>query len=829
MTQQNKNAGFIPIHLIIFLAGFTFLIYEVSWNRMLSLLLGATVMASTLVLMAFMAGFGAGAYYWGKKASVTGKTGRLLAFLLGGAGLAGLLNYYIISLFLPGLYATYSVPDSLVFTIALLFLSAAAFLMGGVIPLVSKIVIRNREHFSSSLGRIYAFETLGSTLGGLSAGFLLLGTLGQKNTVFLAVAINLLLAAWLLLSKLYNNTENYSVSEDLPQKNEVTSSEADRRTAVIATLASGFFVLGLQVVWIRFFRIYLTNTSYTFALITSLVIFGLFAGSWLYKRRGDKIQNPAKTLIRVLLWMVLLGLSGAFILVKLPELVMFPLGRLNEIPAVRILLIPAIASLLVVLPPSLLSGFGFPLACRVYSPDSRKVSRNVGIILMYNTVGSVLGPFLSAFILIPLLGVVKAILLLSALLLSALVVMRRRDESKQTRNMIAAGFLGLLAVIFLLGEIKILPPSFKKTDREILYYKETVEGTLVVAQEKNPGTFIRVSYVNNSAVIGSTYDAVKAVKMIGHLPFFAGLECKNVLVVGFGMGVTTSAIAGHPEVEHIDCVEIVPGLKEAAPFYKELNNDVINDPRLNLMAGDGRHFLQKTSKMYDLISCDPTHPVLGSGNLYTKEYFELCKVHLNDGGMVSQYLPLHKLRTEDFLGLIKTFQSVFPYATVWLGQYHAILLGSKQPMKIDFNAWSERIKNMPEEKYFYFDPYHLAVCVMMDDQTIKKFPQDIRINTDDRSYTEFFSLDCFDPENLPDNLAYMNDHRCLLYNTFYDVADQQLMEHYLSGNKYLTESLYDMLRGDRKNALEKLREAVRVNPEDAEYPFLLRFYYHVAE
>ena len=697
MTQQNKNAGFTPIHLIIFLAGFTFLIYEVSWNRMLALLLGATVMASTLVLMAFMAGFGAGAYYWGKRASMTGKTGRLLAFLLGGTGVAGLLNYFIISLFLPRLYTAYAVPDSVIFAIALLFLSGAAFLMGGVIPLVSKIVIRSRVHFSSNLGRIYAFETLGSTLGGLSAGFLLLGTIGQKSTVFLAVAINLLLAAWLLLGKLYDHTENNSASEDLPRKNEVISSEADRRTAIIATLASGFFVLGLQVVWIRFFRIYLTNTSYTFALITSLVIFGLFAGSWIYKRKGDSIRNPAKTLRRVLLWMVLLGLAGAFILVKLPELVMFPLGRLNEIPAVRILLIPAIASLLVVLPPSLLSGFGFPLACRVYSPDSRMVSKNVGTILMYNTVGSVLGPFLSAFVFIPLLGVVKAILITTVLLLLALVIIIRKNENKQKRNIALVGILGLLAVIFFMGEIKILPPSFKKLDRDILYYKETVEGTLVVAQEKKPGTFIRVSYVNNSAVIGSTYDAVKAVKMIGHLPFFAGLECKNVLVVGFGMGVTTSAIAEHPEVEHIDCVEIVPGLKEAAPFYKELNNDIINDPRLNLMAGDGRHFLQKTSKTYDLISCDPTHPVLGSGNLYTKEYFELCKAHLNNGGMISQYLPLHKLRLNDFLGLIKTFQSVFPYATVWLGQYHAILLGSGQPLKIGFEDWSDRIKKMPEE------------------------------------------------------------------------------------------------------------------------------------
>jgi len=796
---------------------------------MLSLLLGATVIASTLVLMAFMAGFGAGAFYWGKRASVTGKTGRLLAFLLGGTGLAGLLNYSIISSFLPGLYAAYDVPDGLVFTISLLLLAGSAFLMGGVIPLVSKIVIHSKEHFSSDLGRIYAFETLGSTLGGLSAGFLLLGTLGQRNTVFLAVAINILLAVWLLISKRYNTDKKESAANDTPVPEEALSSRTDRQTAIIATLASGFFVLGLQVVWIRFFRIYLTNTSYTFALITSQVILGLFAGSWIYKRRGDTIKNPVKTLIRVLLWMVLLGLAGAFILVKLPELVMFPLGRLNEIPAVRILLIPAIASLLVVLPPSLLSGFGFPLACRVFSPDSRKVSKNVGLILMYNTIGSVLGPFLSAFVLIPLLGVVKAILILSVLLLLALVIIAGKEESKRKRNVFTAGLLGLLVVTFLLGEIKILPPSFKKLDREILYYKETVEGTLVVAQEKNPGTFIRVSYVNNSAVIGSTYDAVKAVKMIGHLPFFAGLECKNVLVVGFGMGVTTSAISEHPEVEHIDCVEIVPGLKEAAPFYKELNNDVINDPRLNLMSGDGRHFLQKTSKTYDLISCDPTHPVLGSGNLYTKEYFELCKAHLNGGGMVSQYLPLHKLRLNDLLGLIKTFQSVFPYATVWLGQYHAILLGSRQPLKIDFEAWSERIGNMPEEKYFYFDPYHLAACVMMDDQTIKNFPQDIKINTDDHSYTEFFSLDCFDPENLPDNLAYMNDHRCLVYNTFYNVKDQELMEHYLEGNKYLTESLYYMLQGNRKQALNKLREAVRVNPEDAEYPFLLRFYYNVEE
>jgi len=804
---------------------------------MLSLLLGATVMASTLVLMAFMAGFGAGAYYWGKRASVTEHTSRLLAFLIGGTGIISLLNYFIIHSFLPNLYGvfpatglSFSFSDGLVFALALLILSGSAFLMGGVIPLVSKIVIRNSDLFSSNLGRIYAFETLGSTLGGLSAGFLLLGNLGQRNTVFLAVTINIALALWLLVSKRFNIAKNKGATETVPEAGEIFSSKANRRIAIAATFISGFFILGLQVIWIRFFKIYLTNTSYTFALITSLVIFGLFMGSWIYKRKGDTIKNQAKVLFKALMWMALLGLVGVIILVKLPELVMFPLGHLNEIPAVRILLIPAIASLLVVLPPSIVSGFSFPLACRVYSPESKGVSKNVGLILMYNTIGSVLGPFLAAFVFIPLLGVVKAILISVTLLLLALVVIVRMEGGgKRKRKALEIALGSLLVVIFITGEIKILPPSFKKLDREILFYKETVEGTLVVAQEKNPGAFIRVSYVNNSAVIGSTYDAVKAVKMIGHLPFFAGLEGKDILVVGFGMGVTTSAIATHSEVKHIDCVEIVPGLREAAPFYKELNNDVIKDPRLNLMAGDGRHFLQKTAKTYDLISCDPTHPVLGSGNLYTKEYFELCKKHLNDGGMVSQYLPLHKLRLKDFLGLIKTFQTVFPYATVWLGQYHAILLGSTNPLKINFREWSSKVEELSPENYFYIDPYHFAVCVMMDDKTIKDFSPEIKINRDNLSYTEFFSMDCFNSENLPDNLAYMAASRCNINNVFYNIDNPQLTDRYLAGNEYLVKSLYYQLKGNRKKSLNELKEAAKVNPEDGEYPFLIKFNFNGAD
>ncbi len=818
MTKLRSTSGFFFIHLIIFFAGFSFLIYEVSWNRMLSLLLGATVSASTLVLMAFMAGFGTGAYYWGKFATSFRKTGHLLAFLLLGVGVLSLLNYFIIISFLPGLYEAFSkmellfsFSDGLVFSLALMLLFFPAFLMGGIIPVVSKIIIQTNNHFSSDLGRIYAIETLGSTLGGLAAGFILLGSIGQRYTVFLAVSINILLAALILMNKKFavfshpNKKEEQSVAENLeiPLINH-------KKAALAATFMSGLFILGLQVVWIRVFKIYLTNTSYTFALITSLVIFGLFVGSWIYKKRGDRFKRHFKILILAMILMGVFTLIGMIILIWLPEWLMFPLGSMSEIPLVRLIVIPAIASLLIVLPPSIISGFSFPLACRIYSEDTRQISKNVGIVLMFNTLGSVLGPLFAAFLLIPFFGVVKSVLVfITALFLTLFFIARMNPLAREKGKQLGLGacIVVIVSVIIFMNEIQVLPPSFKKLDRDILFYKETVEGTLVVAQEKKPGAFIRVSYVNNSAVIGSTYDAVKAVKMIGHIPFFAGLECEKALIVGFGMGVTTSAIAQHTEVKEIDCVEMVPGLKEAAHFYSELNNNVINDPRVHMISGDGRHFLQKTSKKYDLISCDPTHPVLGSGNLYTKDYFELCKQHLNEGGMVSQYLPLHKLRLEDFQGIIKTFHAVFPDATVWLGQYHAILLGSSRPVKIDFRKWKEKVDQMPSEKFFYFDPYHFAVCVMMDAKTIQKFPDGIPINTDDLSYTEFFSMNCFDEDNLTNNLAYMAENRCNLHNVFYQIDDLQLMDRYLAGNEYLVESLYFYLKGDMNQSLIELRKA----------------------
>lgn len=838
--MKNRTLSTTTLLTLVFFAGCSFLIYEVSFFRMLALSLGATVKASTLVLVAYMAGFGAGAWIWGRLADKRKSHHKLLMLLFTFSGILGLLSYLMISDGIPAIYAilaTAEIPvqtaDRLITPLALVLLFIPAFFMGGILPVASGLIIRTDQGLAGSIGKIYAWETIGSTLGGLASGFLLIRLLGQQNTVFVAIALNLLSALLILLSRQQPDQNPAAALPEKPLRSGKPESKiaadnhSGNRTAALAgTFILGFAVIGLQVVWFRIFKIYMTNTSYTFSLIASIVILGLFAGSRYFASSSKK---PVTSLSMPVLLLIIAAVvvAGAAILIRIPELIMFPLAGDQDAYFMRIIVIPAISALLVILPVTFLSGYGFPLACSLITKNHHEVSNSMGKVLLFNTLGSITGPVIAAFLLIPLLGAGRSVvfyaltLLLAALLISGKI---RQFRTGWLKMIAISGSVILIIFLIVSPELKILPPSFTRFDREIIEYRESVEGTWVVGREPGGKGAALSTYVNNSAVIGSSYDAIKVVKMVGHLPFYAGLQGKNVLVVGFGIGVTTSAIASHPEVEHIDCIELVTGLKDAAHYYSGLNNNIQNDKRLKVIAGDGRHYLQATGKKYDLISSDPTHPILGSGSLYTREYFELCKSKLNQGGMVSQYLPLHKLLPEDFQGIIKTFHSVFPHSTVWLGHNHAVLLGVNGPLSIDFNKWSARIEASAKDPYFYNNPYHLAACLVLDGTAISGFPPSVQLNTDNFPSPEFFRFSSFDSRNLTKNLMFLNQKRCETDRIFTDIPDQEMMLRFIEGNRLLTEGIGSDLSGDRRNLIKKLREAVSVNPENEEYPFLIRFY-----
>ena len=170
-----------------------------------------------------------------------------------------------------------------------------------------------------------------------------------------------------------------------------------------------------------------------------------------------------------------------------------------------------------------------------------------------------------------------------------------------------------------------------------------------------------------------------------------------MLVVGLGAGVTAGTFVTHPGIERIVIAEIEPLIMEVASKYFSLaNHDVLNDPRVEVVHDDARHFLLTTDETFDLITADPIHPWMkGAAALYTEEYFQLAREHLNPGGVITQWVPLYESTSDVVKSELATFFRIFPEGTVWAntvdGQGYDILLAATgDGGRIDVDTFTDR-------------------------------------------------------------------------------------------------------------------------------------------
>jgi len=100
---------------------------------------------------------------------------------------------------------------------------------------------------------------------------------------------------------------------------------------------------------------------------------------------------------------------------------------------------------------------------------------------------------------------------------------------------------------------------------------------------------------------------------------------------------------------------------------------------------DGRHELLRRHDRYDLITLEPPPPsAAGVANLYSREFYELCRARLAAGGLMAQWWPLPTQNDEDSRSLVRSFLDVFPYASAWTTELHEMLLiGSSSPLILD--------------------------------------------------------------------------------------------------------------------------------------------------
>jgi spermidine synthase len=182
-------------------------------------------------------------------------------------------------------------------------------------------------------------------------------------------------------------------------------------------------------------------------------------------------------------------------------------------------------------------------------------------------------------------------------------------------------------------------------------------------------------------------------RMLGHMTHLIPDRPTEALVIGFGAGVTAGSVAIGPNVEHVTIAEIEPLVpRVVSTYFSEHNYDVARSPKVKIHLDDARHYLLTTDKKFDAITSDPLDPwVKGAATLYTREFFEVVKEHLNPGGVVTLFVQLYESNTEAVKSEIGTFFEAFPNGVVWgntnNGQgYDLVVMGQLEPIKIDVDA-----------------------------------------------------------------------------------------------------------------------------------------------
>jgi spermidine synthase len=228
----------------------------------------------------------------------------------------------------------------------------------------------------------------------------------------------------------------------------------------------------------------------------------------------------------------------------------------------------------------------------------------------------------------------------------------------------------------------------------VLYRGEGLSSSVVITEQWDQ----RVIYVNGNTEASNASDDMRLERMAGHLPALVHAEPHDVLVVGFGAGVTAGSFVTYPQVRRIVIAELESLIPAASgQFFRRENYAVKDDPRTRLIHDDGRHYLLTNKDKFDVITSDPVHLwVKGTSSLYSKEYFEIVKRHLNPGGVIAQWVPLYDGDVETIKSVLATFFEVFPNGTVWSNHiedrgFDLVLLGQSESTKINVDELQKRL------------------------------------------------------------------------------------------------------------------------------------------
>ena len=663
-----------PLLLLYFASGCAALIYETTWFHLVQLVVGASSISVAVLLCSFMGGMALGSAWLPRLMPATAHPLRVVAALEAGIALCG----WLIPLLLPVVQDVYVAVVGYGYggillrgLVCGLVLAPPTMLMGATLPVVARWLETGRDG-ASRTGLIYAANIAGGALGTVLAGFYLLRVYDTVIAGAVAVAINSVVAvvAW-TLARTHPEVrlKPDATSDDGATRLNHATAVASLTPIYVVAAMSGFTALGAEVVWTRQLSLLFGASVYTFSLILAVFLTGLGAGSLAGSALGRRSSDPALWLGRVQLCLAAAIGFGAWMIVNA-----LPLWQPTKefLPSVRMtpsyaFAFDALRCAVALLPATLLWGASFPLTLAV--KGSGNFMRHVSRINAINTVGALAGTLTLTLIGIPVFGSQLAqqwLVMVAAV--SGLGLLWTLGD-RRVGSIGAAVAIAAIAVAI----VPAVPGRLIAYGRSVnswasiqrfLYLAEGATSSVAVT-EHTGGT--RQFHIAGKVEASDLDVDMRLERMLGHVPALLHPNPRSILIVGVGAGVTAGALSIHPEVERIVVCEIEPMVpRSARAYFGNENHHVFDDPRVELIFDDARHFLQTTQETFDIITSDPIHPwVRGAATLYSLEYLQLARAHLNPGGVVTQWIPLYETDTRSVKSEIATFAQVFPDTTFW--------------------------------------------------------------------------------------------------------------------------------------------------------------------
>jgi spermidine synthase len=754
------------------------------------LYLGHSTAAVSTVVAAFMGGLATGAALGGRVADRFTRRQALYGYALleGVVILTALAIPFVLAALAPTVlpWAYRDGEPGWLFPLArvalgfsALFLPAMA--LGATFPFGVRWFVPDPGHAGLAGGALYAANTVGAGAGAISAGFLLIPSIGVSGATFTGVAAGgAAIALALLAGGRPSASEGEPAAEKVVKKKKgsrelssarQTEQPAPRWLGSAMLAVSGAATFLLEIAWARVFATVMGPSTYAFAATLTGMIGGLAIGSAVGAAIAGRTRRPELPLVIALggaalaaAWLTSFAGSG------------FPLMLIEEVarnsePFGELVIRNAARVAMLVAPVAVGLGVAYPLSLALAAAGKDKVARSLGTAYAINTLASVVGSLGAGFVAIPLLGLENTLRTGSGLLLAgaatAAVAGRLSTTARVMATLPAAAALVVMIAAGSWDRELLASGGYKyaaRVPKDVDLRTALKAGRLLHYQEGTTGIVsVKLLTGDRSLAIDGKVDAstsgdMLTQKVLAHLPLLLHEDPHTVCIIGLGSGITLASALTHP-VNSVDVVEISPEVVAASRFFAEENRNALNDARTRLVVGDGRSHLAWSRRHYDIIVSEPSNPwMAGVAALFTREFFTAVRDRLAPDGIFCQWAHTYDISDADLRSIVETFRSVFPDGTMWLvGDGDLLLVGAAGPLdtrlaNVERN-WLRPGVAADLAGPFLLEPFGLLSLFSGGSAELEAYAAGAPEQTDDRMALEFTGPGALNSQIWSDNAA----------------------------------------------------------------------------